>query len=142
MMHRRVSELTARARKLAEDLVELMPDQYHKQPNTADRWCTAWRNAMTEVVGGWQALGRLGDMLATKVRIAHPSDKLEIDCETYTVAEWSALYDIPAAVILERIHDGMDAETAVTLPLEDMPADDEPATVVSAEEPAAAADAQ
>ncbi len=137
--YRRVREMTTRAHELCEELWALMPRQYDERPNPADRLCVAWRDAMRDVVGGWEVLEALGELLAKKVRVAlTESDPLEIDGETKSVAEWAELYEIPPAVILTRIRDGLDAEPAVISPLEG-PSGDDAASAGPAEEPTATA---
>jgi hypothetical protein len=140
-MHKRVRDLTAGVHALYDDLYALMPKQYHENPNPSDPVSAAWRDAMSGMADGWDSLNTLSELLKAKAGIIVEKDELiEFDGESNTLAGWSAEYGTPEAVILDRVRDGMNWETAVTMPVDDRhetesfvdtPADDPPATATS-----------
>jgi hypothetical protein len=115
--YKRVHELLARTEALADDLYALMPDQYRQRSNARGPICDAWRASMTAVAGSHSHLTTLAELIAGKIRKVSPdAAPITIDGETMTLAEWSRLYSIQVQIILERVEQGWDWETAVTMP--------------------------
>jgi hypothetical protein len=116
-MLKEISRLTMRALALWSDIQKVMPGQYREKPFLRDPVSQAWREASDKIGLGWNGLNELGMLLAVKAKIIVEKDQvLEFDGDSATFAEWCAEYDIPEAVVLDRVRCGWDLEKAIVTP--------------------------